>query len=257
MTRFRKKDRAAGSWEGVSSWYDRVVGEKGHYYHQAVILPAVKRILKSQKAPYRLLDLACGQGVLAREIPKDVDYTGVDISSSFVQSAKKQSPKRTFLVGDVSKKLDLPTDHYDWITCILAVQDIADAGVMIKHAASYLKPGGRLLIVMNHPCFRIPRVTHWGVDEAQKLQYRRVNSYLSPMAVPIQTRPSKGKRADEVTSYHRPLSTYFGWLNKAGLLVENIEEWVSDKKSTGGKARMENRARKEFPLFLCLIAKKP
>jgi len=35
-----------------------------------------------------------------------------------------------------------------------------------------------------------------------------------------------------------------------------MEEWISDKKSTGAKARMENRSREEFPLFLALLAQK-
>jgi hypothetical protein len=35
-----------------------------------------------------------------------------------------------------------------------------------------------------------------------------------------------------------------------------MEEWVSDKKSTGKFATVENRARAEFPLFLTLKMKK-
>jgi hypothetical protein len=35
-----------------------------------------------------------------------------------------------------------------------------------------------------------------------------------------------------------------------------MEEWCSDKKSEGAAARMEDRARKEFPLFLTILASK-
>ena len=34
------------------------------------------------------------------------------------------------------------------------------------------------------------------------------------------------------------------------------EEWISDKRSMGKRAGMENRAREEFPLFLAILAKK-
>ena len=27
------------SWETSSAWYDKIVGAKGHYYHEQVILP--------------------------------------------------------------------------------------------------------------------------------------------------------------------------------------------------------------------------
>ena len=42
----------------------------------------------------------------------------------------------------------------------------------------------------------------------------------------------------------------------AGFAVLEIEEWVSDKKSTGAKGKMENRARAEIPLFMTLICQK-
>ena len=41
-----------------------------------------------------------------------------------------------------------------------------------------------------------------------------------------------------------------------GFCIENIEEWISDKKSTGSKAYIEDKARKEFPLFMTIVARK-
>lgn len=248
------------SWEPVSDWYGNIVGEKGHYYHRKVVLPNVMRLLDLKKdANCRLLDLACGQGVLARQLPKGVEYWGVDVSRSLITEAKKQckgQPQQQFRVGDVTKTLKKIPGDCDWVTMILALQDIADAPAALANAAQQLKTGGRLLLVLNHPCFRIPRQSHWGVDEGQKLQYRRMDRYLSPLEVPIRTKPSKGKASPVVYSHHRPLSFYIQWLSEAGLLLETMEEWVSDKKSTGSKAAMENRARAEFPLFICLVAKK-
>jgi hypothetical protein len=53
------------------------------------------------------------------------------------------------------------------------------------------------------------------------------------------------------------LQFYFKALRKAGFLVSRLEEWNSQKKSQPGpRADAENRARKEFPLFLALEAVK-
>jgi hypothetical protein len=41
-----------------------------------------------------------------------------------------------------------------------------------------------------------------------------------------------------------------------GFLIERIEEWVSPKKSEGVMAKVEDRARAEFPLFMAMVAKK-
>ena len=45
-------------------------------------------------------------------------------------------------------------------------------------------------------------------------------------------------------------------LKEAGFFIELNEEWCSDKKSTGKMAKVENRCRSEFPLFLTFVAKK-
>src|SRR5579872_4859138 len=53
------------SWDSSENWYSSCVGEKGHYYHQTVVLPNVLRMLGKF---HSLLDLGCGQGVLARHL---------------------------------------------------------------------------------------------------------------------------------------------------------------------------------------------
>jgi hypothetical protein len=118
-----------------------------------------------------------------------------------------------------------------------------------------LKVGGDMVIVLNHPSFRIPRQSSWGVDEANKLEYRRVNRYLSNLEIPINMRP--GDKNSPVTwSYHHPLEYYVRAINNAGMVITDLEEWTSDKVSVGKAARAENRARKEFPLFLAIKAVK-
>lgn len=245
------------SWENVGLWYQNLVGEQGHYYHQNIILPGVMRLLeiKDIKQEHALLDLACGQGVLARQLPPHVQYTGVDISSTLINYAKKNAQRHhTFIQGDASKKIHLPAEHFTRAIIILALQNIEHPQNVIKNAALHLRKGGTFIIVLNHPCFRIARQSSWGVDEAKKLQYRRLERYMSPMNIPIQMQPSKGQTSRETMSFHHPLSDYFKWLKESNFVVDGFEEWISDKKSTGPKAKMENRAREEFPLFLAIRA---
>jgi hypothetical protein len=33
------------SWEKSSKWYNKIVGDEGHYFHQAVIFPNLKKII--------------------------------------------------------------------------------------------------------------------------------------------------------------------------------------------------------------------
>lgn len=253
MTR-KEKDT---SWETSALWYDKAVGEKGHYYHQQVVLPGVLRLLDLKRG-HSLIDFACGQGILARQIPKEIPYLGIDASSSLIASAKKSStqPLHKFLVHDLTRPLTLDKQSFTHATCILAIQNIEDPLVLLQTASELLKPDGLLVLVMNHPCFRIPRQSHWGIDEQKKLQYRRLDLYMSALKIPIQTHPSMQKGSPKTWSFHRPLSLYSAWLKQAGFLIHSLEEWCSDKKSTGAMASLENRSRKEFPLFLALAAQK-
>jgi ubiquinone/menaquinone biosynthesis C-methylase UbiE len=244
----------AKNWDASEQWYTSCVGEKGHYYHQAVVLPNVLRLLGKY---HSILDLGCGQGVLARHIPETIEYVGVDLSKALIASAKKMTKKAQFFVADATCELPIQKKDFDRCTFILSLQNMERGQRAIQTAARHVKKGGKLLIVLNHPAFRIPRQSSWGIDEQMKLQYRKVNCYMTPQEIPIQTNPGKGDHSETTFSYHHPLSTYCSWLHEEKFLVESIEEWCSDKKSEGARAKMEDRARREIPLFLAISAVQP
>lgn len=241
------------NWDSSEKWYSSCVGEKGHYYHQSVVIPNALRLLGNF---HSLLDLGCGQGVLARHLNEKVDYLGVDLSKELIASAKKLTKNRNFLVADATQPIPVEKTDFDRASFLLSLQNMEKGEGAIQTAARHLKKNGQLLIVLNHPCFRIPRQTSWDVDEKMKLQYRRINSYLSAQEIPIQTNPGKGAKSETTFSYHHPLSTYSSWLQNAKFAIMSMEEWCSDKKSEGSRARMEDRARREIPLFLAIVAVK-
>ena len=79
---------------------------------------------------------------------------------------------------------------------------------------------------------------------------------MSELEIPIATNPGKFQESEMTWSFHTPLSKYSQFLNENGFMIERIEEWVSDKKSTGSKAKMEDRARAEIPMFMAILAVK-
>ncbi len=245
------------SWQGVSEWYGKTVGQEGHFYHRSVILPRSLQLL-DLKPGSSLLDLACGQGVLARRLPKGVYYTGVDIAPDLIKQAKSLDKDRNhvYLVADASKELPLPKSDFTHAASILALQNVRDPDGVVRNAARHLQVQGKFLVVLNHPCFRIPRQSRWEIDEQNKTEYRRVDRYLSPLKVPIRMSPGQGEKSEVTWTYHLPLSGYSKMLADNGFVIELLEEWASPKSSVGKAARMENRAREEFPLFLAILAKK-
>lgn len=245
-------------WENVDRWYNEIVGQEGHYYHRQIILPRLMPLLDLEdfEAP-SLLDLACGQGILARHLPAHLPYWGVDLAPSLIAEAKKKKGKnQTFVVADICKPLPIDKKDFTHATIILALQNVAHVEKALLNAAHHLREGGILVIVLNHPCFRIPRQSSWGVDPAKKLRYRRLDSYLSAQKIPIQMHPGKGSTSETTWSFHHSLSDFSRYLADAGFATLLLEEWTSDKTSTGPAAKMENRARAEFPLFLTFLAQK-
>jgi ubiquinone/menaquinone biosynthesis C-methylase UbiE len=243
------------SWEKVGDWYNETVGERGSYYHQHVILPNLIRLLDLKKNS-KLLDLACGQGILARTIFTDVEYLGLDLAPNLIAEARKldKNPKHSYGVADVSKDLPIRNSGFDRAALVLALQNIKHPFNVIKNIAKHLQTNGRLVIVINHPSFRIPKHADWEVKDGR--QYRIVDNYMSHLEIPIDSSPFDDKNNLKTWSFHYPLSAYSEMLFDNGLVIEKIEEWVSDKKSEGGKAAMEDKARAEFPLFMAIAAKK-
>jgi len=242
------------SWNQVGDWYNKIVGTEGHYYHDKIILPNVIRLMKL-KEKESVLDLGCGQGVFSRAISKEINYTGVDIAPGLIEEAKglETSSNHRFVVGDIEGKLET-RERFDWATIILAIQNVKSPFKVFKNAFNLLKDSGQLLIVLNHPAFRIPKNSDWLVQNNK--QYRIVETYLTPLEIPIESSPYNKKNNQKTFSFHYPLSAYVEMLTDNGFLITAMEEWSSDKKSTGPMATIEDNARKEIPLFLTIVARK-
>jgi len=259
----KKKDLRTGknhkdtSWQSVAGWYDSLVGDKGSYYHEKLVIPGVLRLLSDFRYS-SVLDLGCGQGIFGRAIKDNIIYQGIDLSKTLVESAKirDKSVNHKYIVGDITKKLSIEKNNFDSAVCILALQNVVNPAEVVKVASEHLHDAGRFVLVLNHPCFRIPRQSAWGIDEKQNVQYRRVTRYLSAMKIPVAAHPGRGKDSSVTWSSHFSLNELSGYLESAGFLIEKIEEWKSDKKSQGSAAAREDRSREEIPLFMAIKAVK-
>lgn len=248
------KKKQDTSWNRVSNWYDQIVAKEGHYYHQEVIFPFLQtHVFSKLKKEDKILELACGQGVLERKLNKENYYVGIDLAKDLIKSATqtKISDRHQFLVKDITLPFQLD-EKFDVGFIILALQNVKDPMGAMRNFMMHIKPKGKVYIVLNHPTFRIPRQSSWGVDEAKKIQYRRIDRYMSPMEIPIAMEPSKGKASEQTFSYHHPLSFFSQIFYENQFAISKIDELLSNKTSVGSVKKMEDRARNEFPLFMVL-----
>ena len=267
-----KQRTSETSWGGVADWYDDLLEKSPDSYQAKVILPNLLRIV-DPKPGEKILDIACGQGYFSRAFHKNgAQVTGCDISAELIDIAKKNSPEGiVYFVAPADKisgvtsaaAVAVAANTFDVATIVLAIQNIEDMRGVFLESSKLLKSGGRLVVVVNHPAFRVPQGSSWEWDAKLQKQFRRIDSYMTDSKIKIDMAPGAKKGAEGKTqgattiSFHRPLQSYFKALNSAGLAVTRLEEWISHKQSQQGpRAQEEDRTRKEIPLFMCIEARK-
>lgn len=252
-------------WDPVAGWYDDLIANRGSDHHERTILPGVERLLDLEPND-RFLDIACGQGVLLKRLKEnttDTTLVGVDIAQELIQRAGESLGDQVEVrVGDARELGSLELGQFDAASCVMALMNIDDIDAVMSGVSESLKPGGRFVAVILHPAFRSPQATAWGWTTDGRtgvpIQFRRVDRYMSDRSTEIVMNPggvSSGESAVTTTTHHRPIGAYVNALAKAGLAVDALEEWVSDRTSQAGpRATAENLSRAEIPMFLAFRA---
>lgn len=176
------------SWDHVAAWYDDLLGARGSDHHREVIIPGTLRLLAPRPGA-RILDVACGQGILCRALADlGALAVGVDASPRLIESARRQGgpPDATpvYHVGDARHLPDNLPHDFDAACCVMALMNIDPLAPVAEGIASRLRPGGVFVGVILHPAFRAPGQTSWGWDEPH------APASAAPSPAP-RTRPAK------------------------------------------------------------------
>lgn len=257
-TRSNNKNNSQG-WDKLCDWYDGWMGQHGSQHHRALAIPHLMALLEPRKGE-AVLDVGAGQGVLAPYIARSgASYTGIDISRRMIQRARKRHGGCSrFIAADARELPRLPqfqAAQYDAAVFLLSIQDMDPLERVLSAVGWALKSSGRLAILMTHPCFRMPRQSGWGWDPQRRLQYRRIDRYLTPLQVPMKQHP--GGRSGASISFHRPLMEYINALGQNGLALDRMVEISSRELEQNDRRKgAQKRAEAEIPLFLGLRARK-
>ena len=108
-----------------------------------------RKILEQISDGDSFLDLACGTGILTREIAEKfpaAKIVGIDITKSYLDVAKQNSnsfDNISFILDDAEKfKLD---SKFDCITGSY-LPKYCDPEILVKNCMTHLKPGGKIIL---------------------------------------------------------------------------------------------------------------
>jgi ubiquinone/menaquinone biosynthesis C-methylase UbiE len=211
------------------------MGERGDLWHRAIIDPTLLRVVGSVKG-LAVLDLACGNGYLSRRFARQGAVRAVGIESSrptlaFARRRERAHPSGAeFLERDAGNLRGLADGSFDLVVSNMALQDIQYAEEAVQEVARVLRPDGRFVFSLSHPCFDLDERSGWVVERVREaegtwhdLVWRKVRAYREERAVLVPWDVS-GTETGYTTSYHRTLTTYSRLLRNAGLAITRLEE---------------------------------
>lgn len=140
----------------VQTSYDRVAAEyvariSGELVHK----PLDRQLLDNFAAQVRVLgpacDVGCGPGHVARYLhDRGLAITGVDLSSSMVEAARRLNPEIEFFQGDL-RALPFGDGVLGGLVAFYSLIHLpkADVGAALPEMKRVLRPGGLLLIAIH------------------------------------------------------------------------------------------------------------
>lgn len=221
-------------WNQNAPFWDEYMGE-GNPFQRILIGPATERLLRIQEDEL-VLDVACGNGNFARRMAElGARVLAFDFSPAFIERASLRtrdtrfSGRIEYQVIDATNReqlLELGRERFDAAVCTMALMDMAAIEPLLNSLRELLKPGGRFVFSVMHPCFN-SNGAHKVVEE-QDREGQVVNRYtinVESYTTPAATRGQavSGQPVPHLY-FHRPLSLLFTHCFNAGFVLDGIEE---------------------------------
>jgi 2-polyprenyl-3-methyl-5-hydroxy-6-metoxy-1,4-benzoquinol methylase len=219
-------------WERIASWWDQHIGE-GNDFQKTLIMPATDRLLDPHR-DQTILDVACGNGNYARALARrGARVVACDFAESFIQCARdRTTPEdgeieyRRIDATSMAQMLSLGEGRFDSAVCSMAMMDMIVIDPLLDSLAELLKPGGRFVFSLPHPCFNTNDMKFTADLEVRQDRTEQIFSveiwkYLTHepgLCVGILHQP------EPHYYFHRPLSAIFAACFSGGFVVDGLEE---------------------------------
>ena len=223
---------ARAIWETNATWWDDRIGD-GNTFQDELIEPTQERLLGVTSGEV-VLDVACGAGRFTRRLAASgAQVVGFDFSERFIARAREKTPPDMTNVEyhvidatDFDAMLVLGERRFDAAVATMALMDVATLDPLMHALARLLKPGGRFVFSVMHPCFETSRSCHFAESAHENGRHTvrngvKIIHYRTPRAW-----KSEGilGQPEAQHYFHRPLEVLFVPMFDAGFVVDALEE---------------------------------
>lgn len=220
-------------WNQKAEFWDQLHGEEGNRFHRTLVGPAVERLLALQ-AGERVLDIACGTGVMARRMVQlGAHVTAVDFSEGLIERARLRGQSGgepvDYRVVDATNEEALAAlgeGQFDAIVSTMALMDMPVITPLYRAVRRLLKTEGRFVFATAHPAFNSnnPIFCAEQADENGRLVLTRSMKFSAYLEIPPVKAVGAPREPNPHYYYHRPLYQLLSEAFAAGLMLDGLEE---------------------------------
>lgn len=235
----------------------------GNDFQQKLVAPSTERLLELAPGE-RVLDAACGNGVTARRLTDlGAQVVGFDFAPDMIEHARARSRDRGDAIEyhlidatDEDAMLRLGAGSFDAAICNMAIMDIAEIDPLMSAVCKLLKPNGRFVFSICHPCFN--QTSSIKVVEQEEIGGKINTNYAMKISRYLQPRVERGLamigQPEPQLYFERPLRDLFGACFRAQMLVDGLDEAAFDGTPVEGRIISWDRFT-EIPPLLVLRAR--
>jgi len=208
------------------------------YYERPAMLA-----LAGDVAGRRILDAGCGAGPLFAALrDRGAIVTGIDKSAGMVGLARRRLGDDADLqVAELGRPLPFPDDTFDDVTASLVLHYLEDWRPALAELRRVLKPGGRLIVSVDHPF----ATNLWHREAGHDPDYFATYNWVDEWTVDGQTALLR--------FWARPLHAMTDAFTAAGFRISVISEPAAAPDTPGELLPDEIADRRRFLCFLFFV----